>query len=190
MATVKPKGSSNNLPIVITLILIPVFFIFSVFLIFILVNSRNKIDNKDIVVTLLEPKSLTRNEAIFALTTSGDQSKIIEKGFVYDTNPEPSLEPKKTNTSPLTEIFGSNYNTSSSRKAVLIGDETVIPIYDLYDSSRIYVRAYVKTQNNAIYSKELSFIPGEDEVRKLPIPCGNSTEFPQEGVGCTPPTPF
>jgi hypothetical protein len=164
MAAVKPKSSSNNLPIVIILILVPIFFIFGTFLIFILVNSRNRISDQDIKVTLLEIKSYTQNEAIFALTISGDQSKIIEKGFVYDTNPEPALEPRNTNTYPITEIFGGNYN-NYSRKAVLIGDETVIPIYDLYDSSRIYVRAYVKTQNNTIYSKELSFIPGKDVKR-------------------------
>ncbi len=164
MAAVKPKSSSNNLPIVIALILIPVFFVFAILLVFILINTRNKISDKDLTVTILEPKSLTQNEAIFALTISGDQSKIIEKGFVYDTNPEPTLEPRNTNTSPITEIFGGNYN-NNSRKAVLIGDETVIPIYDLYDSSRIYVRAYVKTQNNTIYSKELSFIPGKDDKR-------------------------
>lgn len=164
MATVKPKSSSNNLPIVIALILVPIFFIFGIFLIFILVNSRNKIDNKDIIITLLEPKSYTGESAEFSLTISGDQSKIIEKGFVYDNNPEPSLQSRNTNTTPFTEIFGGSSYIDSDESVVLSDNETKATANNLYGEGTYFVRAYAKISSGFIYSNELSFVVGKDKV--------------------------
>ncbi len=164
MATVKPKSLSNNLPIVITLILVPIFFIFSTFLIFILVNSRNRISDQDIKVSLLEIKSYTSESAEFSLRVDGDQSKIIEKGFVYDTNPEPSLQTKSTTTTPFTEIFGGSSYIETDQSVILSGDETKTTANNLYRDDTYFVRAYARTSSGFIYSNELSFVVGKDKV--------------------------
>ena len=164
MAAVKSKSSSNNLPIVIILIFVPIFFVFSVFLIFVLVNSQNKINNKDITVTLLEIKSYTSESAEFSLRIDGDQSKIIEKGFVYDNNPEPSLQDKSTPTTPLTEIFGGSSYIEADQSVVLSGAETKTTANNLYRDDTYFVRAYARTSSGFIYSNELSFLVGKDKV--------------------------
>ncbi len=160
MPEIKPQKVSNNFPILFTLIFIPILFIFGTLFIFIIVNTNNR---PDITLTLLEPKSLSKETASFSVTITGDQNRIVEKGFVYDTNPEPSLSSRDTNVSPITGLFWGGSYTGSDSTVLLTGNETTATVNNLYTTSAYYVRAYVKTSSGIIYSNELSFLPGKDK---------------------------
>lgn len=160
MAEIKPQKVSNNFPILFTLIFVPILFIFGTLFVFIIVNTNNR---PDITLTLLEPKSLSKETASFSVTITGDQNRIVEKGFVYDTNPEPSLNSSNNSVSPITGLFFGGSYTSSDSTVPLTGNETTATVNNLYTTAAYYVRAYAKTSSGIIYSNELSFLPGKDK---------------------------
>lgn len=164
MAEIKTQKVSNNFPILFALIFIPILFIFGTLFVFIIVNTNNR---PDITLTLLEPKSLSKETASFSVTITGDQNRIVEKGFVYDTNPEPSLSSRDTNVSPITGLFWGGSYTGSDSTVLLTGNETTATVNNLYTTSAYYVRAYAKTSSGIVYSNELSFLPNKDKPVSL-----------------------
>lgn len=105
----KKSSKSNNTPLVIALILIPVLFIFGTMLIVGIVLTTNR---PDIKLTVSEATNIKSDQATFNLSVEGDSNKINEKGFVYGTASNPEIQTRVSNSNPIYEIFtGYSYDS-------------------------------------------------------------------------------
>ena len=157
MDTNKKSYKSNNLPIVIALILIPVLFIFGTMLIVGIVMTANR---PNIKLTTSEARNITSSQATFSLSIEGDSNKVNERGFVYGTNPDPKFETNSSSSNPFYDMFtGYNYNSyRDSRTYIELGPNTNTgEITNLYPETKYYVRAYIMTTSGVIYGNEVSF---------------------------------
>lgn len=157
MDTNKKPSKSNNTPIVIALILIPVLFIFGTMLIVGIVMTANRTDLK---LTISEASSIKSSQATFSLSIEGDSNKINEKGFVYGTATNPELQTSSSSSNPVFDLFNS-YDYGSYRTignyVKLDKTSNTASITDLLPETKYYVRAYAMTDYGIIYSNEVSF---------------------------------
>lgn len=153
----KKSSKSNNTPLVIALILIPVLFIFGTMLIVGIVLTTNR---PDIKLTVSEATNIKSDQATFNLSVEGDSNKINEKGFVYGTASNPEIQTRVSNSNPIYEIF-TGYSYDSYRNVgnyiELDKNGNVGIIDDLAPETKYYVRAYAMTDYGTIYGNEVSF---------------------------------
>jgi hypothetical protein len=157
MDTNKKSYKSNNLPIVIALILIPVLFIFGTMLIVGIVMTANR---PNIKLTASEASNITSSQATFSLSIEGDSNKINEKGFVYGTTTNPEIQTRSGSTNPVFELFnGYDYGSYKTigNYVKLDKNSNTTAINDLSSETNYYVRAYAMTDYGTIYSNEISF---------------------------------
>jgi hypothetical protein len=153
----KKSSKSNNTPLVLTLIIIPVLFIFGTMMVIAMVMTTNR---PNIKITVSEASNIKDDAATLTLNIEGDRDKINEKGFVYGTASNPKLETDSSRSNPFNEIFnGYNYNSYRAIGTYLELDnnENTGTIADLYPDTKYYVRAYAITRSGITYGNEVSF---------------------------------
>jgi hypothetical protein len=158
----KKPSKSNNTPLVLALIIIPVLFIFGTMIVIAMVMTTNR---PNIKITVSEASNIKSDSATLTLSIEGDRDKINEKGFVYGTAPDPKFETRSGSSNPFYEIFnGYNYNSYRNLGTYLELDTTTNTgkIDDLYPETKYYVRAYAVTRSGVTYSNEVSFSTTKD----------------------------
>ncbi|MGA1047776.1 MAG: hypothetical protein ACO3UU_07185, partial [Minisyncoccia bacterium] len=147
----KKSSKSNNTPLVIALILIPVLFIFGTMLIVGIVLTTNR---PDIKLTVSEATNIKSDQATFNLSVEGDSNKINEKGIEYGTASNPEIRTRSRSSNPVYEIFN-GYSSDSYRNIgnyiELDKNSNVGTIDDLAPETKYYVRAYAMTDYGTIY---------------------------------------
>jgi len=154
----KKTSKSNNTPLVLALIIIPVLFIFGTMIIIAMVMTTNR---PNIKITVSEASNIKDETATLTLTIEGDKDKINEKGFVYGTAPNPKFETNSRRSNPFNELFnGYGYNSYRNLLGTYLeldSNENTGTIDDLYPDTKYYVRAYAITRAGIVYSNEVSF---------------------------------
>lgn len=174
MDTNKKTSKSNNLPIVMALIIIPILFVFGTMIVIAMVMTSNK---PDIKLTLSEPTWITDNSTTFSVNIEGDKDKIQKKGFVYSTSSNPELKSKNNNSSPFYNLFNGYYNYSdfTGTYVEISEDKNNATATNLIPETKYYVRAYAITGSGINYSNELSFTTKQrgssanDDIRRSDV---------------------
>jgi hypothetical protein len=161
---------SNNTPLVLALIIVPILFIFGTMIIIAMVMTTNKPNLK---LTLSEPNNITASSAYFSVSIEGDKDKIQKKGFVYGTSNNTELKTYSGQTNPFYDLFNNyNYSNLTGTYVEMLEDQNSATATDLIPETKYYVRAYVVTGSGIIYSNELSFITkkrvssANDDIRR------------------------
>ncbi|MEX0597182.1 MAG: hypothetical protein WD512_11835 [Candidatus Paceibacterota bacterium] len=151
----KKPSKSNNTPLVLALIIIPILFIFGTMIVIAMVMTNNR---PNIKITVSEATNIRGDAATLTLTVEGDRDKINEKGFVYGTAPNPKFETGSSGSNPFYEIFN-GYNSYRDIGTYLALDNKANTgtIEGLYPNTKYYVKAYAITRSGIIYGNEVSF---------------------------------
>jgi hypothetical protein len=174
MDTNKKTSKSNNLPVVMALIIIPILFVFGTMIVIAMVMTSNR---PDIKLTLSEPTGITDNSTTFSVDIEGDKDKIQKKGFVYSTSSNPELKSKNNNSSPFYNLFNGYYNYSefTGTYVEISEDKNNSTATNLIPETKYYVRAYAITGSGINYSNELSFTTKQrvssanDDIRRSDV---------------------
>jgi hypothetical protein len=151
----KKISKSNNTPIVLALIIVPILFIFGTMMIIAIVMTTNRPTLK---LTLSEPTNITDASADFSVSIEGDKDKIQQKGFVYGTSSNPELEKSYTDSNPFYNLFNNyNYSRFIGNYVEINDNKNSATANNLISETKYYVRAYAITGSGITYSNELSF---------------------------------
>jgi hypothetical protein len=169
----KKTSKSNNTPLVLALIIVPVLFIFGTMMIIAIVMTSNR---PNINLTLVEPTNITDRSASFSVNIEGDKDKIQRKGFVYGTSTNPELKSRTNSSNPFYELFnGYNYSELTGTYIEISEDKNNAIADNLLPETKYYVRAYAMTGSGITYSNELSFTTKEktssadDDIRRRDV---------------------
>ena len=155
----KKTSKSNNTPVVLALIILPVLFIFGAMIIIAMVMTTNK---PNVKLTLSEPNNITDRSANFSVNIEGDKDKIQSKGFVYGTASNPELKSRTNNSNPFYDLFNDyRYSELTGTYVEMSEDKNNAIADDLLPETKYYVRAYAITGAGITYSNELSFMTKE-----------------------------
>lgn len=149
------KTKSNNAPLVLALIIIPVIFVFGTMMVIAIIISNNR---PVIKLNLSEPSDITPYSANLSVNIEGDKDKIQKKGFVYGTSTNPEIKTQSRVSNPIYDLFNNyNYSTFTGTYVELYDNDTIKTVGNLLPETKYYVRAYAITGAGITYSNEISF---------------------------------
>jgi len=169
----KKTSKSNNTPVVLALIIIPILFIFGTMMTIAIIMTNNR---PTINLTLVEPNNITDRSANFSVNIEGDKDKVQSKGFVYGTASNPELKSRTNNSNPFYNLFNDySYSELTGTYVEMSEDKNNATATDLLPETKYYVRAYAMTGAGIIYSNELSFATkkrvssANDDIRRSDV---------------------
>lgn len=169
----KKISKSNNTPIVLALIIVPILFIFGTMMIIAIVMTTNRPTLK---LTLSEPTNITDASADFSVSIEGDKDKIQKKGFAYGTSSNPEVKTSSGQTNPFYDFFnGYSYSNLTGTYVETFENQNNTAAIDLIPETKYYVRAYAVTGSGITYSNELSFTTkkrvssANDDIRRSDV---------------------